>query len=47
MGVMGGGCFYTEDYINPATSGISIKNNFCLGASHYGYAFPLIRCNEL
>jgi hypothetical protein len=37
-------CVYTHDYINPATSLVSIKNNFCLGSSTDGFALPHIKC---
>lgn len=41
------GCFSTSSgYISP-TSGISIKENFCLGSAGYGFSFPLIKCTDL
>lgn len=40
-------CFATYDYIDPVTSGVSIKNNFCLGSQGHGFAFPHIKCSEL
>jgi hypothetical protein len=47
MGVQSEGCYYSEDYFSPSTSGVSIKNNFCLGSAGYGFAFPHIQCSEL
>jgi hypothetical protein len=40
-------CFGTYEYINAVTSGVAIKNNFCLGSQGHGFAFPHILCSEL
>lgn len=41
------GCLSTSPgYISP-TSGITIKENFCLGSAGYGFSFPLIQCTDL
>lgn len=29
------------------TSGVSIKNNYCLGSQGHGFVFPHIKCGEL
>jgi hypothetical protein len=38
-------CFATFDYINPATDGVIVKDNFCLGSENHGFVFPHIKCN--
>jgi hypothetical protein len=44
---MTGGCLSTYNYINPTTDAVSIKNNYCLGSSSYGFIFPFILCDQL
>lgn len=40
-------CFATYEHINPMTSGVSIKDNYCLGSQGHGFVFPHIKCGEL
>ena len=39
-------CLYVEDYINPLTDQVSVKNNYCLGSRHHGFAVPFAKCDD-
>jgi hypothetical protein len=38
-------CFATYSYVDPASSDVSVKNNFCSGSDTHGYVFPYIKCS--
>lgn len=39
-------CMFVEEYLDPAFE-CSIQDNFCLGSSQHGFAFPHTKCTEL
>lgn len=39
-------CMFIEEYLNPASQS-TVKENFCIGSSQHGFAFPHTKCTEL
>ena len=39
-------CLYVEDYVDPTTDNVEIKNNYCLGSRHHGFAVPFAKCDH-
>ena len=37
-------CLSTYQYISPTTRKILVKDNYCLGSSQHGFAFPFVAC---
>ena len=39
-------CIAMVEYSEPLTGMLTAKNNFCLGSSQHGFAFPFQKCSD-